>query len=123
MVLGRHQKLGLGYFGHFPIIQKIGTVAYELILPASAKIHLVFHVSLLKRCKGDHQEPYLLPLLNNEFGPIVQPSRILDSQTIIRGDQHIVQVLLQWDGFRCKSRYLGGHYEGRIVIGQRVAWK
>nr|KYP63732.1 Transposon Ty3-G Gag-Pol polyprotein [Cajanus cajan] len=99
VALRKHQKLGLRYFGPFPIIKKIGSVAYKLLLPASAKIHSVFHVSLLKKCKGNHQTPYLpLPLLTNEFGPVVQPSRILDSRTIIRGDQHIAQVLIQWDG-------------------------
>lgn len=39
------QKLSKRYFGPFPILRRIGNLAYELVLPESSKIHLVFHVS------------------------------------------------------------------------------
>ncbi|GKC68365.1 transposon Tf2-2 polyprotein [Tanacetum coccineum] len=49
-VAQRHnQKLGRRYFGLFLIVKKIGVVAYQVELPAHAKVHNVFHVSLLKR--------------------------------------------------------------------------
>ena len=50
--LQQNQKLGLKYFGSFPIIEHIGSAAYKLPLPPATKIHPVFHISLLKKVYG-----------------------------------------------------------------------
>jgi len=99
VALRKNQKLGLRYFGPFLVLQKNGYVAYKLLVQAFAKIHPVFHVSWLKPCKGEHQQSYVpLPMLIDEFGAIVQPSKILQSRIILRGPNQIPQVLVQWEG-------------------------
>lgn len=49
LALGKNMKLTAKYYGPYPVIQKIGAVAYILQLPTSSTIHLVFRVSLLKK--------------------------------------------------------------------------
>ena len=51
---GRKGKFTLRYVGPYEILQRVGEVAYELALPTElASFHLVFHVSMLKKCLGD----------------------------------------------------------------------
>ncbi|KAH0716239.1 hypothetical protein KY285_007584 [Solanum tuberosum] len=50
--LHQHPKLGRRYFGPFKILKRIGDVAYKIELPDDARMHPVFHISMLKRCIG-----------------------------------------------------------------------
>lgn len=45
--------LGSRYFGPYPAVAKIFSVAYKLQLPEEAQIDNVFHVSQLRAYKGD----------------------------------------------------------------------
>lgn len=93
LALRKSFKLAAKYFGPYKVLQKIGAVAYKLELPANAKIHPVFHVSLLKKQVGT--KPIVsqqLPSLDEEG--VLQPIAILDSRE--RGKK--LEVLILWHG-------------------------
>ena len=56
---GAGRSLLLHFIGPHRVTKRIGTVAYELQLPASMKMHDVFHVSMLQPYASDwrHQPP------------------------------------------------------------------
>ncbi|KAB2071076.1 hypothetical protein ES319_A08G198700v1 [Gossypium barbadense] len=75
-------------------------VAYKLDLPATAKIHPVFHVSLLCKCIGTpEQQVTPLHLVDSTATLILQPVATLATRTVNRSGHSIVQYLIQWDGF------------------------
>jgi hypothetical protein len=53
VALRKNLKLNPRYYGPYPIIRRIGMVAYELRLPEGSFVHLVLHISLLKKKIGD----------------------------------------------------------------------
>jgi len=92
-----NHKLSFKYFGPYPVIERIGAVAYRLKLPDSSSIHPVFHVSLLKRAVGtNHQVSSELPANPD----IVQvPIKILQRRVQMKGDHTTSQVLVQWSSW------------------------
>ena len=88
--LRKNQNLGMQYFSHFLIVETIGKVAYKLHLPKNARIYLVFHIPILKKCVG-YPEKQCIPLLllTEEHGLIVQPAKILDNKQMLHNDTWI----------------------------------
>ena len=63
----KDNKLAPKYYGPYKVLQKIGSMAYKLELPPSSHIHLVFHVSCLKKVIGDKiSVQTMLPELDEE---------------------------------------------------------
>jgi hypothetical protein len=52
-----HKGLIRRYDGPFPILKKVGKVAYKVELPSNLRIHPVFHVSCLKPYYVDTEDP------------------------------------------------------------------
>jgi ribosomal protein L21E len=54
-------KLAFKFFGPYGILAHVGKVAYRLQLSASALVHLIFHVSQLKRSLGSQTVSVMPP--------------------------------------------------------------
>jgi hypothetical protein len=77
-----NQKLTFKFFGSFPIVQKVGTIAYKLELPLSYAIHPIFHVSHLKKVVGSKIQITPWP---QQFSEHQIPEKILQRHLITRG--------------------------------------
>lgn len=63
------------------MIQHIGSITYKLALPATSKIHPVFHVSCLKKVVGHNcKVQTIFPELEEEGSLWLRPELVLDSQ-------------------------------------------
>jgi hypothetical protein len=87
-------KLAPKYFKPFKVVKRIGTIAYKLQLPASAKIHDVFHVGLLKAYRSEESTaPGSLPPVRHGRA-CLEPSNVLKSR-MARGQ---LELLVSWTG-------------------------
>lgn len=92
-------KLAPRFYGPFQIIAKIGPVAYRLQLPATSKLHPVFHVSLLKPKIGDHTPiPATLPPFDSDGSINWVPLRVLDMAVQKKRNRSVTKWLIQWAG-------------------------
>lgn len=89
-----NSKLGPQFFGPYQVIQHIGDVSYKLQLPPRAKIHDVFHVSLLQNFVGDVLTAIvpLPPLLHGRVFP--EPESVVKA----RMNRGVWELLVRWLG-------------------------
>ena len=100
---GKQGKLALRYIGPFEVLERVGTIAYRLVLPPSLSgVHEVFHVSMLRKYTPD-------PVHVVDWGAIIVdtygtfeegPTHALDSQDQVlqRKTVRLVKVLWQHRG-------------------------
>jgi len=83
-----HQKLASRFFGPYQILECVGAVAYKLALPDTARIHPVFHVSLLKKQLGDRSRITThLPPFSTDNTPVLQPLLVKNYRWVKHGDK------------------------------------
>ena len=100
---GKRGKLSPRFIGPFEILERVGTVAYQLAFPPSMSgVHEVFHVSMLRKYTPD-------PAHVVDWGEITVdtngtfeegPVRVMDSrdQVLRRKTLRLVKVLWQHRG-------------------------
>uniref|UniRef100_A0A2N9IRD5 Chromo domain-containing protein n=1 Tax=Fagus sylvatica TaxID=28930 RepID=A0A2N9IRD5_FAGSY len=94
--LRQNAKLAPRYYGPFRILECIGQVAYKLELPATSRIHPVFHVSKLKEKLGARisSQPQLPITIGEQEELGARLLAILDRQ--VRRNK--TEVLIHWQG-------------------------
>jgi hypothetical protein len=91
-------KLAARYYGQYPIVERIGAVAYKLMLPEGSRVHPVFHVSLLKKAVGNYHVETELPDLMEEPIEVFEPESVLATRVVKQQGENIKQVLMHWKG-------------------------
>ena len=85
------------YVGPFPIVERVGPVAYRLKLPPHWKWHDVFHVSLLRAWHSNNAPPPPLPeLIDDQLEYEVEA--ILDHRPKKKGAK-ITAYKIKWHGY------------------------
>ena len=79
----KDNKLSPKYYGSYKVLQKIGSIEYKLELTESSLVHLVFHVSCLKKVICDKLPiQTIFPELDEEGKIILEPEVVTERRTL-----------------------------------------
>jgi len=93
----KDNKLSLKYYGLYKVLQKIGTMAYKLELPAASRVRPVFHVSCLNKVIGDKLlVQTIFPELDEEGKIILESEAVIETRTRQLQNQSILEYLIKW---------------------------
>jgi len=98
---GKKGKLSPRFIGPYEILERIGAVAYRLVLPPNlSAIHPVFHVSMLRKYMPDPSHVLEVhPVeLRDDVTYEVQPETIVDRQVRKLRSKNIASVKVKWKG-------------------------
>ncbi|XP_040379158.1 uncharacterized protein LOC121054199 [Oryza brachyantha] len=115
-----NHKLSCKYFGPFPVLQRIGLVAYKLQLPTHCSIHPVFHVSQLKAAPGFQKVVSSTIPADLEVRRI--PVAILDTRVRKSSNSAISQVLVQWSQESAAEATWEDFHDLRTRFPRALAW-
>ena len=93
---GKHSSR---YIGPFNVLKRVGEVEYELSLPPGLSgVHLVFHMSMLKKYNGDGNNIIRWDsiLLDENMSYEEEPIAILDREIRKLRSREIASIKVQW---------------------------
>lgn len=115
-----NHKLCFKYFCPFPIIAKVGSVAYRLQLPEGSQVHPVFHVSQLKKALPPHRQ--VSSSLPSDTDSFMTPVKTLDHRWRQKGNRRIRQVLTQWSNLPATELLWEDPEDLRARFPRATAW-
>ena len=99
MRFGRKGMLSPRYIGPYEILQRVGELSNELALLAElVSVHLIFYVSVLKKCLSDTTSILLVEGLgfDEDLSYEDSPIEILDKQVKRLRNKKIAKVKVLW---------------------------
>ncbi|XP_076939002.1 uncharacterized protein LOC143607440 [Bidens hawaiensis] len=94
----RYEKLSPRFFGPYLVKRAVGPMTYVLELPSGAKIHLVFHVSMLKPAHGSFSSDSIAPLPITKVWEIdIHLASIIDHRWVTEAGHPVLELLVSWN--------------------------
>ena len=89
------------YIGPFQVMDRVGKVSYRLALsPQMSQVHLVFHVSLLRKYVADLTHVLSIQEVDvrADLSYPTYPVAVVDRQTKVLRNKEVNLVKIQWHG-------------------------
>ena len=99
---GRKEKFSPRFIGPYEILEKVGPIAYRFALPLElAKLHDVFHVSMLRRYRYDASHILLVQdiQVREDFTFDEKPKAILDREIRQLRNKQVPLVKVLWQHY------------------------